>query len=246
MFERLMTGLHASLVAAFAVLATAAVMLGRGFELLAATGGMGAWWFIAAWLLLSAMIAVLPEAIVRWKAGLRITAIALVVTALAGLRQDVPLAVEMSVSLIVLAALLLFAASRLQARVLKKINRPQAAVTVARTATDWPRRLSWWVLALCMLEAFRLSHLGIGDQQKAIGCLGMLIAFFVMLPSLSVSTWYPRLASACWLLSAVFLAGVAWTSSNISSAGGTVLVAMCASLLWFAVRQDTDKSELPQ
>lgn len=246
MFERVMTGLHAALIAAFAVLATTAVILGHGFELLAARGGTGAWWFIAVWLSLSALLAVLPDAIVRWKAALRITAAILVATALAGLWQGVPLGMAMSVSLVVLAALLLFSATRLQPRARKKIHRPQAATPSPQAAIDWPRRLSWWVWAICMIEAFRLSHLGIGDQQKAIGCVGMLIGFFVMLPALSVSTWYPRLASVCWLLSAALLAAVAWTSTNISSAGGAVMVTVCASLLWFAVRHDTDKSELPQ
>ncbi|MDQ7969312.1 MAG: hypothetical protein REI95_06675 [Oxalicibacterium faecigallinarum] len=246
MFERIMTGLHAALIAAFAVLAIVAVMFGRGFELLAARNGMGAWWFLAVWLLLSVVVALLSDSIVRWKVGLGMMAASLIVMGVAGVMQGAPLGIEMAGALSVLAALLVFSANRLQARSLKKSSRPQATAATLPKAVDWSRRLSWWVLSICMIEAFRLSHLGVGDQQKAIGCIGMLIAFFVMLPGLSVSIWFPRIASGCWLLSAGLLALIAWKSVNLSSAAGAASVLLCAILLGFATRRDTDNSELPQ
>lgn len=249
MFERAMNGLHVALTAALAAMALASVIWGADFELLAARQGNGAWWFIGIWLGLSIAIAVLPGSIVQWRAGLYVSAAALLVTALAGLWRAAPHAVTMGIALLALAAILVFSAWQLRARPHKPARVSAKAVRATKPVAqpaDWKRRLCWWILALCMAEAFRMAHLGAGNAVKAVGSLGMLLAFFVLLPALSVSTWFPRLAGACWLLAAGLLAWLLWHTPGISVAIGVALLAAGGVMLLRAPPHDVDKSEMPQ
>lgn len=250
MFERAMTGLHVALTAALATMALASVLLGADFELLAARQGNGAWWFIGIWLVLSALIAVLPGSIVQWRAGLYVSAAALLVTALAGLWRGAPHAMAMGIALLALAVILVFSAWQLRARP----HKPARAVAskAAHPASsdarpvDWKRRLCWWIVALCMAEAFRMAHLGAGNAVKGAGSFGMLLVFFVLLPALSVSTWFPRLAGVGWLLATVPMTWLLWHTPSVSVAIGMALVAAGGVMLLRAPAHDIDKSEMPQ
>ncbi|GGC11883.1 hypothetical protein GCM10007205_21250 [Oxalicibacterium flavum] len=242
MFERAMTGLHVALTAALAAMAVASVLLGADFELLAARQGNGAWWFIGIWLVLSALIAVLPGSIVQWRAGLCVSAAALLVAALAGLWRGAPHAMAMGIALLTLAAILVFSAWQLRARPHKPAH---LARSDARPA-DWKRRLCWWIVVLCMAEAFRMAQLGAGNAVKGAGSFGMLLVFFVLLPALSVSTWFPRLAGIGWLLATVPMTWLLWRTPSVSVAIGMALVAAGGVMLLRAPVQDIDKSEMPQ
>jgi len=246
MFERAMIGLHVSLAATLAMLALAAIALGANLELLATRNGNGAWWFIGIWLVLSTAIASIPRVMIMWLTGLRACAIALGIVTVAGIWQHSPLAIEMAIALSVLVMIMLFVSHQLHARPSKPMRHAIIVSPIIKQRVDWARRLSWWVLVLCMAEAFRLGQIGSGDVAKGIGNVGMLLSFFVMLPFLSVSTWFPRLAGMGWLLSATLLAAMAFHSSNLSSAVGSVLTASCAVMLLRAKAADADKSELPQ
>ncbi|HWU98729.1 MAG TPA: hypothetical protein VN114_09465 [Oxalicibacterium sp.] len=248
MFERSMIGLHVTFAAVFALLACAAIWWGVDFELLSARNGHAAWWFLGIWLLLSLAIAFIPPSIVTvWRTGLFFCMAVLVLVVIAGIRQNSPLAMDMAVALMVIAAPIMFVTQKLRAQPAKSVRNtaPVLAPPMARQKINWSRRLCWCVLALCMLEAFRLGQVS-SNLLKGVGSAGMLLSFFVMLPALSVSTWFPRIASACWFLAAALLIAMAWYSSSISSALGVAPVVICVVLLWRTKPQDISKSELPQ
>lgn len=225
-----MTGLHVGLAIALATLALMSILLGADFELLTARQGSAAWWFIVIWLATSLVIAVLPNTLIMWRVGLFLSAATLIATAIAGILVAARLGWMLAIALFLLAALLLFAATRLKARQ-RNVATPTIGKTICSSSINWPRRLSWWVLSICMLEAFRMSYTGAGDVIKAIGCAGMLIAFFLMLPALSLSTWYPRFSAATWILSALSFATLAWLSASLVIWSAAALCMLCAMLM---------------
>lgn len=240
-----MTGLHAGLAIALIAIALAAILLGADFELLGARKGNATWWFIGIWLATSFLIGALPNTFIMWRAGLFITAISLVVTAAAGIVVAVPLAWSIAISLALLAALLLFSASKLQLRQ-RNLKKSEAKAPKDSAVVNWTRRISWWVLTVSMLEAFRMSHAGAGEAVKAIGCVGMLIVFFLMLPTLSLLNWYPRLSAMTWAFSAVLLAVLGWSSTNASVWIGSVLSLLCSGLMLRLNPNDTASDEVAQ
>lgn len=246
MFERVMTGLHAGLVIALTTLALMSMLFGADFELLAARHAHADWVCIVIWLVVSGAIAMLPTVMMMWRTGLYAGAAMLVATAIAGIWYQAPHAAAMAIALCIAAALLIFFARKLHARPVQRLVERNAAMASMhmQKQIDWVRRISWWVLALSMAEAFRLAQFGSSGAVKGIGSVGMLLCFFVMLPSLSVSTWFPRLASFVWMLSCLILAAIGWNTFNVSVLCGVLLVGGCAVMLSRVRPHDMD-GELP-
>jgi hypothetical protein len=251
MFERAMIGLHLGLVAAVLALSLAALGLGRRFELLLDRGGAGGWWLIAAWLLVAALVALVPRRVMQWRVGLLISAAGLLAAALAGVWRGAPQAGAVAVGLTLLALVLMLVAQQVRAQVKKvpvRAAQGRAAapdqVTAKGAGIGIARRLAWWIWAMCMVGGFIVANVGASNAARGIGYVAMLLGFFVMLPALSVAGWFPRVAGLCWLLAALALAAVAYAAADPGCAVGAGAVLVCAALLGRATPRDADAGEV--
>lgn len=215
--ERALIGLHCGAVAALALIASLAVWLGRGLELLPQNrgGGPGAW--LAAWLGLALLIGLPRRARAAWRLGSLLCAGGWLLAAAAGVARGSALAVSGGALLLALGCAAL-------ALGLREGAPPVSATPSARSAPRPPlvqraaqrdrgareRVATWapWGLWLVsFVVCFAAAATGAG-AARATGHAGMLLCFFVMLPALSLRPWFPRFAAAAWLLSALLLAAL--------------------------------------
>ncbi|MBA3624389.1 MAG: hypothetical protein H0W48_08045 [Methylibium sp.] len=243
-----MVGLHLGAVAALTAVAAASLVWGAGFELLKIKQGSGHWVFIALWLLAAALIALPQRAVAAWKCGLAAFVGVCCIAAVLGLWRGAPLALGVAVSLAVLA-LGAAAAARAVSEHRVKRTRTRSGETVKDSATVLPvggvdtdlpplarvRRavglngVLWWSWALLFVQAFRCAHTGDAAAVRGVGHAAMLLSFFVMLPALCVSRWWPRPAAAAWgVAAALWLALAAHTPMGwtVAAAAGSAILAL--------------------
>jgi hypothetical protein len=247
LLERSLVGLHCGAVAALAVTVCFSSWLGRRFELLPLNHGAGPWVWLGAWLVLTVLIALPRRARLAWQVGLATCAVSLVLAAAAGAAQRVELATSVGAGALLLALGCAAIALGLREARAPAARRPAptagAAVSVrvssqargARGAAQGLREglAAWapwclWLLifGVCFVGAWK----GVGDA-RAVGHTGMLVAFFVMLPGLSLRHWLERVAIAAWLLSGALLGMLGVRSERWSLLLLALLVAGNA-LLW--------------
>lgn len=202
MFDRIMAALLTAAPTALLLCATTSLWLGRRLELLPGNQGMGPWLFIVLWLLLTTLTAQAKQPVSVWRRGLYGNAAGSATVALSGLLLHAPQAGAMAAACAVAALACSAGAMAL----------PLADATPVRTPARARRAgllrrciggLPWWVLAACFVESFRIAQTG-GDGRGA-GHTGMLIAFFVLLPALSVVRWFRGPALFVWLIGGALL-----------------------------------------
>jgi len=182
--------------------AATSLWLGRRLELLPGNQGLGPWLFILLWLLLTTLTARATQPVAVWRRGLYGNAVGSATVALSGLLQHSPQAGAMAAACAVAAL-----ACSAGAMLLPRASTASARAPARARRTGLLRRcmngLPWWVLATCFVESFRIAQTG-GDGRGA-GHTGMLIAFFVLLPALSVVRWFRGPALFVWLIGGALL-----------------------------------------
>jgi hypothetical protein len=260
MFERCMIGLHAGAVASLALLGGLSLIFGRRLELLAINAGAGPWLWLALWLGLALAIALARRALVAWRLGLGACSAALGASALVGWLARAPLAGEVGAGAAVLAlacAALGWAIGEqrvLAVRGSRRLTTPTAAVkpdaAAAAGAERRPARVSsmgatgaaWapFVVAFCLF--FGWAH-GAGPLRDA-GHVGMLLAFFWLLPGAALRRWLPRASGLCFSFAALGIAALAWRSGSL--AAGLLALASGAGAVRVARRRAlADAAEVP-
>lgn len=171
------------------------------------------WLTVGIWLASSLLLALSRRRIVLWKIALHSTGALLLAAACAGVATGAAVATSMLVSLAVIGAMCVATAAAIGEH---RVKRHQHAARQARSerrqasAAPWlpqvARGLPFWIAGALLVEAFRLAHVG-QDALRGSGMVGMVIAFFLLLPGATLATWLPR--TAALLFGA---ASLLWTS----------------------------------
>jgi len=202
LFDRIMAALLTAAPTALLLCAATSLWLGRRLELLPGNQGMGPWLFIVLWLLLTTLNVRATQPVAVWRRGLYGNAVGSATVALSGLLLHAPQAGAMAAACAV-AALACSAGAMALPRADATPVRPPARARRAGLLRRCISGLPWWVLAACFVESFRIAQTG-GDGRGA-GHTGMLIAFFVLLPALSVVRWFRGPALFVWLIGGALL-----------------------------------------
>jgi hypothetical protein len=234
MFERCMIGLHAGAVASLALIGGLSLIFGRDLELLALNHGAGPWLWLALWLGLALMIALARRALVAWRLGLGACSAALGASALVGWLSRAPLASEVGVSAAVLALACSALACGLGAGRVRHVRLERLPTSAAAAATSHAavaagaqRRASpppstvatlatvaaWAPFPIAFCTFFAWAR-GAGPLRDA-GHVGMLLAFFGLLPGAALRRWFPRVSGLCFALTALGIAALAWRSGSL-------------------------------
>ena len=83
--------------------------------------------------------------------------------------------------------------------------------------------LSFWLAGLLAIESFRIAHIVAAEPARSAGMLGLLVAFFLVLPAATLQAWWPRAAAVLAALAAAALAGLAWRSGMAVWGGAAAL-----------------------
>ncbi len=205
--------------------AATSLWLGRRLELLPGNQGLGPWLFILFWLLLTTLTARATQPVAVWRRGLYGNAVGSATVALSGLLQHAPQAGAMAAACAATAL-----ACSAGAMLLPRAGTASARAPARARRTTLLRRcmngLPWWVLAACFVESFRIAQTG-GDGRGA-GHTGMLLAFFVQLPALSLVTWFRRPARIAWLIGSVLLGWLALAADRPVLAALALTALLCA------------------
>lgn len=205
--------------------AATSLWLGRRLELLPGNQGLGPWLFILFWLLLTTLTARATQPVAVWRRGLYGNAVGSATVALSGLLQHAPQAGAMAAACAATAL-----ACSAGAMLLPRAGTASARAPARARRTTLLRRcmngLPWWVLAACFVESFRIAQTG-GDGRGA-GHTGMLLAVFVLLPALSLVTWFRRPARIAWLIGSALLGWLALAADRPVLAALALTALLCA------------------
>ncbi|PIF29244.1 hypothetical protein CLU88_4167 [Acidovorax sp. 56] len=198
------------------------------------------WVLLGLWLALSAAAVTLRPR-VQWRVALGVAAAALLALGLGGWALGTSLAGSVLAGL---AACALACAGLAATITPARIQAPRAAgkatgKTSSKTAgavaagpstrAPWWQRLAGWphwpfvLVAALALESFRLGHIVATGAARPSGMAGLLIAFFLALPAATLRHWWPRWATALWLLAGAACAGLAHKSGLPQWAVATAL-----------------------
>ncbi|MGR4869463.1 hypothetical protein ACIPRI_11430 [Variovorax sp. LARHSF232] len=204
--ERLLLGLHASLPAALLACGLLQLFPPASWSAPAQRPLWAAWAGIGAWLALSLMLAALPRRLLLWRWALTLSAVLLLAAALAGTALHSAQALSFALALVLLGAVCAALAPALGPHRLREHWRaaPSPAHAQKESARRWPlpawrrlwRALPFWVAGGLLLEAFRLAHIVAREPQRGTGMVGMLTAFFLLLPAATLAPWLPRSTAA--------------------------------------------------
>lgn len=205
--------------------AATSLWLGRRLELLPGNQGMGPWLFILLWLLLTTLAAQAKQPVSVWRRGLYGNAAGSATVALSGLLLHSPQSGAMAAACAVAALACSAGAMALplaDATPVRTPARARRAGLLRRCISGLP----WWVLAACFVESFRIAQTG-GDGRGA-GHTGMLIAFFILLPALSLVTWFRGPARLAWLIGSTLLGWLALAADRPVLAALALTALLCA------------------
>ncbi len=207
--------------------AATSLWLGRRLELLPGNQGLGPWLFILFWLLLTTLTARATQPVAVWRRGLYGNAVGSATVALSGLLQHAPQAGAMAAACAA-TALACSAGAMLLPRAGTGTASARAPARARRTTLlrRCMNGLPWWVLAACFVESFRIALTG-GDGRGA-GHTGMLLAVFVLLPALSLVTWFRRPARIAWLIGSALLGWLALAADRPVLAALALTALLCA------------------
>lgn len=225
MFDRIMAALLTAAPTALLLCAATSLWLGRRLELLPGNQGLGPWLFIVFWLLLTTLTARATQPVLVWQRGLYGNAAGSATVALSGLLLHSPQAGAMAAACSI-AALACSAGATLLPRASTAPVRAPARARSTSLLRRCMNGLPWWVLAACFIESFRIAQTG-GDGRGA-GHTGMLIAFFVLLPALSLVTWFRGPARLAWLIGSALLGWLALAADRPVLAALALTALLCA------------------
>lgn len=217
---RCFLALHATVPAALLVAVLVHLWPPAGLPPLAQRPLWAVWTLIGTWLITSMLAAWALRHLALWRVSLCTAGALLVLAGAAGLVLGAPLQWPMLAGLVALGAVLAGLAAAIGPA---RVQAPRKAAGSAgahapRRALRWrrPRRpstqaLSFWFAALLAGESLRIA-LAAGEPARAAGMLGLLTAFFLVLPAATLQAWWPRAAAVLAALAAAALAGLAWRS----------------------------------
>lgn len=254
MFERWMIGLFGASVVALTAVCVASVLLRARFELLLNQKGWGVWAFLAGWLVLGALIARISRPVAAWRIVLGLTAFVLGATAVAGFAVGSALSAEFLAALSLGAVLCIAIAMMIGEERVKRprvrrlrvgsyaAHRPLSTGALDSIAV-WRKRvirgLPFWATGIVFVESFRLAFVVNQDPARGAGMVGMLIAFFLLLPAASLATWLPRTSATLYAIAA---SGSAMLLSKTGMAQWAI-AAIGATGLAVAASRDKPRSE---
>ncbi len=217
---RWFVALHATMPAALLVAVLVHLWPPSGLPPLAQRPVWTVWTLIATWLLASLLAAWALRHLALWRVSLGSACLLLVLAGAAGPVHAAPLQWPMLTSLVALGvALAGLAAFISPARVQANRRRdngghPARRATRGRWRWRWPstQALSFWLAGLLAIESLRIAHIVAAEPARSAGMLGLLVAFFLVLPAATLQTWWPRASAVLAVLGAAALAGLAWRS----------------------------------
>lgn len=190
------------------------------------------WTLIGTWLAASLLAAWALRHLALWRVSLGSAGVLLGLTGVAGLALSAPLQWPMLASLVALGAVLaglaaFIAPARVQAN-RRRDNGSHPPRRAARGGWRWPampstQTLSFWLAGLLAIESFRIAHIVAVEPARSAGMLGLLVAFFLVLPAATLQAWWPRAAAVLAALAAAALAGLAWRSGMAVWGGAAAL-----------------------
>lgn len=240
--ERWLIGLHTGAVAALGVVVAASLWRGRALELLPQNAGAGPWLWLLLWLVLAALIS-RARPLLAWRLGIGACALGLLLPASVGLVQRAPFAQAMALSLLLLASACVaigFASGRARARPLRRALASEGSASEARAQQHSPRErlqrampaLLWLGCVVVFCVCFAWARIGAGAAVQGSGHVGMLLTFFVLIPALGLSRWFPRLAAALWLSAALLFGLLSLRFGEPGPLALSLVVLVGAGVLW--------------
>lgn len=218
---RCFLALHATVPAAVLVAVLVHLWPPAGLPPLAQRPVWAVWTLIGTWLITSLLAACALRHLALWRVSLGSAGGLLVLAGAAGLVLGTPLQWPMLASLaalgVVLAGLAAFIGpARVQANRRRDSSDGHAPRRTTRWRWRWPptQTLSFWLAGLLAIESFRIAHIVAVEPARSAGMLGLLVAFFLVLPAATLQAWWPRAAAALAALAAAALAGLAWRSGT--------------------------------
>lgn len=228
---RCFLALHATVPAAVLVAVLVHLWPPAGLAPLAQRPVWAVWTLIGTWLAISLLAAWALRHIALWRVSLGAAGALLALAGAAGLVLGTPLQWPMLASLVALGAVLAGLAAfigpaRVQVHRRRDSGgnhaprRDSGGSHAPRSATRWRWRrpakpstqaLSFWLAALLAAESLRIA-LAAGEPARGAGMLGLLTAFFLVLPAATLQAWWPRAAAVLATLAAAALAWLAWRS----------------------------------
>lgn len=218
---RCFLALHATVPAAVLVAVLVHLWPPAGLAPLAQRPVWAVWTLIGTWLAISLLAAWALRHIALWRVSLGAAGALLALAGAAGLMLGAPLQWPMLAGLLALGAVLAGLAAFIgPARVQAHRRRDSGGNHAPRRATRWRWRrpakpstqaLSFWLAALLAAESLRIA-LAAGEPARGAGMLGLLTAFFLVLPAATLQAWWPRAAAVLTALAAAALAWLAWHS----------------------------------
>jgi MFS family permease len=214
--ERLLLGLYAAVPLALLVATLIQLFPPSG---LAAPASRPAWldWATVGGWSIAALLFATVRSLWSWRAALGATAALLLGAAAAGLWLHTADAGLFAIALTVLAGACAALAAAIDPRRVRH-HRPTTARAAAlpharpRLHRRIARGLPFWIVTAIMVESFRLAHLSGAGPQRGAGMVGMLLAFFLLLPAAALNTWLPRSAAALAAICAGVSGWLGWRS----------------------------------
>lgn len=223
MLERFLTGLYGGAMVMLVAVALASILLGRRFELLAAFGGYGAWYFIAGWLAWTIALATFARPRRSWRITLWVLSVLFVLVAVVGVfdawrsgRVDLQnLALDIALACAALAIACVLIVLRIPQTDALADTPPKIRATRAR---DWTVAARFGFVAIALIYAFWIAQSSPpASAESGAGALGLLTAFFISLPAVSVVIWFPRSAAILHFAAACIYAWLGWWLVGLSA-----------------------------
>ncbi|OON62055.1 hypothetical protein B0920_00740 [Massilia sp. KIM] len=201
MIERFFLGLHATVPATLVIVTLVQLFPPERLTSPALRPAWVVWLTVGIWLASSLLLALSRRRIVLWKIALHSTGALLLAAACAGMATGAPIATSMLISLAIIGTLCVAAAAAIGEHRVKRHQQAARSTGLERRQAGPGSRLSqvmrglpFGIAGALLVEAFRLAHLG-QDALRGAGMVGMVIAFFLLLPGATLATWLPRTAA---------------------------------------------------
>lgn len=212
--ERFFLGLHASTPAALLVASLLQLFPPAQLASPALRPAWLSWAAIGLWLILSLLLALVRRRLLLWRLALVATAVMLLAVAWAGAALHAALSVSVALSLGLIGAACAALAPAIGPHRVRQ--HPQRAERRAHVPAQplWRRLwagLPFWVAGGLLVEAFRLAHIVGSEPQRGSGMVGMLLAFFLLLPAATLAPWMRRTAA---LLAVAGALAYAWLAGR--------------------------------
>jgi hypothetical protein len=197
MAERIFLGLHATVPAALLAITLVQLFPPPQLTSPALRPIWAEWGAIGLWLMLTVLVAALPRRMLLWRAALAVTAALLLAAAFAGAALHTAQAISFALALGLLGAACAALTPALGPHRVREHRRAAGGNAAPRRPVRplWRRMLAglpFWVSGGLLIEAFRLAHLVAREPQRSSGMVGMLVAFFLLLPAATLAPWLRR------------------------------------------------------